>query len=167
MTPCRPLSFWMDARMPYEKARKRNSNTEWRIYYSDDVLPSSSPQKQILHVRSGWRLTLSSLWRLTVPGYSEWAQECCLRKTGNGTVTQSEESITRMTPYRPPSSQKQILHIRSGWRLTLSSLWRLAVPGHSERGQECHMRKAGKRDSDTEWRIYYADDILPLLTANG
>ena len=150
--------------MLFEKDGKRNSNTEWRIYYADDTLPSSSPrvyksftfvqdndwrfphydalpspvilnedknavgesQKtatwhrvknllrwwhltvflatsvQILHVRSGWRLTLSSLWRLTVPGHSEWTQECCLRKTGNGTVTRSEESITRMTSYRLP-----------------------------------------------------------------
>ena len=44
MTPYRPRSFWMDARMPYEKARKRNSDTEWRIYYADDTLPSSSPR---------------------------------------------------------------------------------------------------------------------------
>ena len=87
----------------------------------DDILRLSSPQRQtlhirlgwqltiflatsvqILHVRSGWRLTLSSLWRLTVPDHSEWGQECCLRKTGNGTVTRSEESITRMTSYRLP-----------------------------------------------------------------
>ena len=44
MTPYRPLSFWMDARMLFEKDGKRNSDTEWRIYYSDDVLPSSSPR---------------------------------------------------------------------------------------------------------------------------
>ena len=37
-----------------------------------------------------------------------------VRKTGNEIVTQSEESITQMTYYRLPSSQKQILHIRSG-----------------------------------------------------
>ena len=57
---------------------------------------------QILHVRSGWRLTLSSLWRLAVRCHSEWMQECCLRKTGSGIVARSEESITRMTPYRLP-----------------------------------------------------------------
>ena len=44
MTPYRPRSFWMDARMLFEKDGKRNSDTEWRIYYSDDVLPSSSPR---------------------------------------------------------------------------------------------------------------------------
>ena len=86
---------------------------------------------------------LSSLWRLTIRRHSEWTQECCLRKTGNGIVARSEESITLMTPYRLSSSQKQILHIRSGWRLTLSSLWRLTVPGHSEWTQECHMRRQG------------------------
>ena len=39
MTPYRLRSFWMDARMLFEKDGKRNSSTEWRIYYSDDVLP--------------------------------------------------------------------------------------------------------------------------------
>ena len=43
IAPCRPLSFWMDARMPYEKAGKRNSSTEWRIYYPDDILRLSLP----------------------------------------------------------------------------------------------------------------------------
>ena len=43
IAPCRPRSFWMNARMPYEKAGKRNSSTEWRIYYSDDILRLSSP----------------------------------------------------------------------------------------------------------------------------
>ena len=128
----------------------------------DDILRLSSPQRQTLHIRLGWQLTIflprvyrsftfvqDDDWRF--PHYdafssnchSEWTQECCLRKTGNKIVTLSEESITLMTPYRLPSSQKQILHIRSGWRLTLSSLWRLTVPGHSERGQECHMRRQG------------------------
>ena len=35
--------------------------------------------------------------------HSEWTQECFVRKTENGTVTQSEESITRITSYRPLS----------------------------------------------------------------
>ena len=71
---------------------------------------------------------LSSLWRLTIRRHSEWTQECCLRKTGNGMVTRSEESITlndvlpafltttadpshsfRMTFYRP-------LSLRTGGR---------------------------------------------------
>ena len=43
-------------------------------------------------------------------------------KTGNGYVIRSEESMTLMTPYGFPSSRQQILHIRSGWRLTFPSL---------------------------------------------
>ena len=39
MTPCRPVSFWTVARMPCGKNGKRNDETEWRIYVSDDVLP--------------------------------------------------------------------------------------------------------------------------------
>ena len=34
--------------------------------------------------------------------HSERGQECCLRKQGDRTVTQSEESITLMTSYRFP-----------------------------------------------------------------
>ena len=39
---------------------------------------------------------------LIVSRHSERWQECCSKKTGNGTVTQSEESITLMTSYRLP-----------------------------------------------------------------
>ena len=84
-----------------------------------------------------------------------------MRKTENWTVTQSEESITLMTPYRPPSSQKQILHIRSGWQLTLSSLWRLFLRLSFWTEVKMLYEKDGKLDSDTEWRIYYSDDTLP------
>ena len=45
--------------------------------------------------------------------HSEWTQERCLRKTGNGTVTQSEESITRMTFYGfPHQSNSPTLSLR-------------------------------------------------------
>ena len=37
MTPYHPRSFWTDARMLCKKAGKRNRETEWRIYYSDDI----------------------------------------------------------------------------------------------------------------------------------
>ena len=52
-----------------------------------------------------------SLWRFPFPitsdvlspnRHSERWQECFVGKTGNGTVTQSEESITLMTSYRLP-----------------------------------------------------------------
>ena len=35
MTPCRPLSFWTESRKPWGKDGKRDSGTEWRIYYSE------------------------------------------------------------------------------------------------------------------------------------
>ena len=38
----------------------------------------------------------------TVSRHSERGQECLVRKTENGTVTQSEESITLVTAYRFP-----------------------------------------------------------------
>ena len=56
MTPCRPPSFWAETRMLCGKLGKRDSETEWRIYYADDILPISSPQQQILHIR--FRMTL-------------------------------------------------------------------------------------------------------------
>lgn len=59
MTPCCPPSFWTEARMPCGKLGKRDSGTEWRIYYADNILPISSPQQQILHIRTGWRLSLA------------------------------------------------------------------------------------------------------------
>ena len=83
---------------------------------------------------------LSSLWRLTIRRHSEWTQECCLRKTGNGMVTRSEESITlndvlpafltttadpshsfRMTFYRP-------LSLRTGGRKRIFILFFCVVP---------------------------------------
>ena len=66
--------------MPCGKDGKRDSDTEWRIYYPDSVLPSSSLRQQILHIRSGWRfmvffITTASLrhrsgWYLTVRRHS-------------------------------------------------------------------------------------------------
>mgnify|MGYP001510430667 FL=1 len=63
-------------------------------------------------IASGWRLmvffiTAASLRHrfgvtLIVSRHSERWQECCSKKTGNGTVTQSEESMILMTSYRFP-----------------------------------------------------------------
>ena len=63
-------------------------------------------------IASGWRLmvffiTAASLRHrfgvtLIVSRHSERWQECCSRKTGNRTVTQSEESMILMTSYRFP-----------------------------------------------------------------
>ena len=66
MTPYRISSFWTGVRMLYENEEKTQHDTERRIYYSDDTLRFSPPRWQILHIRSGWRLTLPSLWRLNV-----------------------------------------------------------------------------------------------------
>ena len=66
MTPYRISSFWTGVRMLYENEEKTQHDTERRIYYSDDTLRFSPPRWQILHIRSGWRLTFSSLWRLNV-----------------------------------------------------------------------------------------------------
>ena len=52
------------------------------------------------------------------------------------------------------SSRRQILH--DSFRMTIN------VSCHSEWTQECCVKKKGKRDGDTEWRIYYFDDALPL-----
>ena len=53
MKPYRISSFRAEVRMLYENEEKSQHNTERRIYYSDDVLPASSPRVQILHIRSG------------------------------------------------------------------------------------------------------------------
>ena len=37
-----PRSFWMETRMLCKKAGKRKYDTEWRIYYSDDISRDSS-----------------------------------------------------------------------------------------------------------------------------
>ena len=56
-----------------EEDGRRDSDTEQRIYYFDGVLPASHH---------------SELW-----------QKCFMRKAGISNMTQSEESITRMTSY--------------------------------------------------------------------
>ena len=40
-------SFWTRIRMLWEKARKRQHDTEWRIYYADDVLPLTAYGSQL------------------------------------------------------------------------------------------------------------------------
>ena len=87
MTPFLQLSFWTGASMPCGKDGKRNDESEWRIYYPDNVLPASSPRVQILRIRSGWRfmvffITTASLrhrsgWYLTVRRQKElWRTQC-------------------------------------------------------------------------------------------
>ena len=51
---------------------------------------------------------------LIVSRHSERWQEFCVRKTGNGTVTQSEESMTLMTSYHFPHHGNRSFAIASG-----------------------------------------------------
>ena len=58
---------------------KQNGDTEWRIYYTDDTVRFifclsqnyfyrlSSPRVQILHIRSGWRFTVSVIMMFSAP----------------------------------------------------------------------------------------------------
>ena len=145
----------------------------------DDILPYSPSRRQILHVRSGWRLTFPSLWRSFIQ-LSFWTgvrMPC--EKNENGIVARSEESITLMTSYRLPHhgnrsfavalddilpyspSRRQILHVRSGWRLTFPSLWRSFIQLSFWTGVRMPYEKDEKRNSGMEWRIYYLYDVLP------
>ena len=102
MTPCRPLSFWTEARMPCGKDGKRNSGTEWRIYYLE------------------WHLT-GFLTTAIDPSHS-------FRMTTDAFLT--------MTPCRP------------------LSFWTEArMPCGNDR----------KRNSGTEWRIYYLEWRLTVF----
>ena len=96
-----------------EKDRKRDSDTEWRIYYLEWHLavflttvtdPSLSLQDDAFRSPSLWRFPFPiTSDALSFNRHSERRQKCCSRKTGNGIVTRSEESITRITSYRPLS----------------------------------------------------------------
>ena len=141
--------------------------------------------------------------------HSEWTQECFVRKTGNGTVTQSEESITRITSYRPLSFSTFSWQLTAnGSQLTADSFYLLTAflitgtdpslslrmtsyrfPHHGSKFfAGAHTRtlnvshhsdsflqssfwmdarmlceKDRKRDSDTEWRIYYLEWHLTVF----
>ena len=60
------------------------------------------------------RLTFPVIVTLSFNRHSEWTQECCSRKTGNGTVTQSEESMTLMTSYHFSPHGNRSFAIASG-----------------------------------------------------
>ena len=72
-----------------------------------------------------------------------------------------------MASYRFSSPWVQILHVRLWWRLTFPSLWR-AFP-KSSFGTVVRMLcgKDGKRDGDTEWRIYYLEWHLTGFPHHG
>ena len=109
LVTCFPQSsFWTVARMPCGKDGKRDSDTEWRICYPDSVLPSSSLRQQILHIRSGWRLTFPSLWCLAVSGTFISKQESLSaygwRKTASGGWKKDFYSIFLCHSFKPVSS---------------------------------------------------------------
>ena len=57
------------------------------------------------------------------------------------------------------SPRVQILHIRSGWRLTSPLIMMTSMPRSFWMETRMLCKKAGKRKYDTEWRIYDSDDI--------
>ena len=61
-------------------------------------------------------LPFPSLWCLTVRRHSERRQACLVGKTKNGTVTQSEESITLMRVYQFPHYGSEESVIRMIWK---------------------------------------------------
>ena len=112
---------------------------------------------------------------LAVRCHSERRQKCCIRKQGSGIVTRSEESITRMTAYRLPHHSHRFF---AALRMTSYGLpYHGHRPSHLLLMTPCRSvsfwteakilcKKDRKRNSDTEWRIYYADgvtDLLPLV----
>ena len=185
-------SFRTDTRMPCGKNGKRDGDTEWRIYYSDGVLPIPSLRQQILHIRFGWRLTFPSLWRFAVRRHSALLADSCRLTAFSSqliafiflpaflTIAADSSLTLWMTAYRfshhgyrsfaaaqddvlwSSSSRVQILHIRFGWRLTFPSLWRFAVRRHSERTQECLAEKTGNGMVTRSEESITLNDILRL-----
>ena len=104
-----------------EKDRKRDSDTEWRIYYLEWHLavflttvtdPSLSLQDDAFRSPSLWRFPFPiTSDALSFNRHSERRQKCCSRKTGNGIVTRSEESIT-LNDILPFSSPRQQILLR-------------------------------------------------------
>jgi len=66
-----------------------------------------------------------------------------------------------LSSYRLSSPRQQILHIRSGWRLTFPSLWRSFIQLSFWTGVRMLCEKDRKRNNGTEWRIYYSNNVLP------
>ena len=108
--------------MLFEKDGKRDSDTEWRIYYLEWHLtvflttiidPSLSLQDDAFRSPSLWRFPFPiTSDALSFNRHSERRQECFVKKTKNGTVTQSEESITLNDILPLSSSRVQILRYR-------------------------------------------------------
>ena len=114
-------------------------------------------------------------WHLAVQCHCERGENTLKEKRESGHVTRSEESITLMTAYRLPHHSYRFF---TPLRMTSYGL-----PYHGHRpftfasddalpsgvilnGVKILCEKDRKRNSDTEWRIYYDDgvtDSLPLV----
>ena len=83
-----------------------------------------------------------------------------MRRTGSGTVTQSEESITLMTSYRLPSLR--VIDPSHSFRITLNvSLIMTADPSHSLRMTPCHERRFHQQMKKlSEIRLSPSDSFL-------
>ena len=89
--------FWLSHALQYP----HHGNRSFAVAL-DDILPYSPSRRQILHVRSGWRLTFPSLWRSFIQ-LSFWTGvRMPYEKNENGIVARSEESIMLVTSYRLP-----------------------------------------------------------------
>ena len=66
-----------------------------------------------------------------------------------------------------PSPRQPILHICFGWRLTFPSLWLLFLKSSFRTDTRMPCGKNGKRDGDTEWRIYYLEWHLTAFLTTG
>ena len=69
---------------------------------------------------------------LSLNRHSERGQECCVRKTGNGNMTMSEESIPLITSYRLPRHRSRFF--RTPLSYSLSNLcMQIGSPGISKK----------------------------------
>lgn len=74
---------------------------------------------------------------------------------GNGNVKRSEESITLMTAYRFSCHGYRSFTFVQDDTLPYTVILN---------GAKILCKKDGKQNSGTKWRIYYADDVLPIFT---
>ena len=95
---------------------------------------------------------LACSWQLTADGFYPHTG---FPHHGNRSFAVALDDIL---PYSP--SRRQILHVRSGWRLTFPSLWRFFIQLSFWTGVRMPYEKDEKRNSGMEWRIYYTDDVL-------
>ena len=161
MTPCRPVSFWtgqkcfvrkMESRTMTQSEESITLMTSYRLPHHGNR-SFTSVQDDVFRSPSLWRFPFPITSDvLSSNRHSERRQACRMRKTGNGMVTQSEESMTLMTSYRFPHHGNRSFTSVQDDVFRSPSLWRFPFPitsdvlssnRHSERRQACRMRKTG------------------------